>query len=205
MSRSNRLLSVYTRLIKNQYINISQLAYEFNVSERTIKRDIQEVRNYLYDNDEWLDRKEVVFNYKQNVYYIPENQDQLKKKDFELLIIFIKLCGFPVQKSIIKLLKIFVTRDFAPSKSALLKLIDSVEAIEYSFEDYDLFKIYKGIYHSQYLRITTESSKSLLIMPLKIVMLSGKIMLIYLFEGREHFVSLKNIKHITAIKNHHKS
>ncbi|HEC2209986.1 TPA: HTH domain-containing protein, partial [Staphylococcus delphini] len=43
MNRAHRLLSIYTRLIHHQRIDKTLLADEFNVNERTIKRDIQEI------------------------------------------------------------------------------------------------------------------------------------------------------------------
>ncbi|MEJ7542011.1 HTH domain-containing protein [Staphylococcus intermedius] len=64
MNRAQRLLSIYTRLIHHQRIDKTSLADEFNVNERTIKRDIQEIRNYLYDNEEWLMKKDILFNWR---------------------------------------------------------------------------------------------------------------------------------------------
>ncbi|MDW8543369.1 HTH domain-containing protein [Staphylococcus sp. KG4-1] len=37
-----------------------ELSTEFKVSERTIIRDIQEIRNYFYDNDEWIEKKRFI-------------------------------------------------------------------------------------------------------------------------------------------------
>ncbi|MFQ3903454.1 HTH domain-containing protein [Staphylococcus sp. 50Mo3-1] len=37
-----------------------ELSTEFKVSERTIIRDIQEIRNYFYDNDEWIEKRDLL-------------------------------------------------------------------------------------------------------------------------------------------------
>ncbi len=47
-----------------------ELTDEFKVSERTIKRDIQEIRNYLYDNEDWVEKKDICFNYTSYKYSI---------------------------------------------------------------------------------------------------------------------------------------
>ncbi|MGW7977106.1 HTH domain-containing protein [Staphylococcus xylosus] len=57
MNRSHRLLSIYTRFLQRKKLDKLELSTEFKVSERTIIRDIQEIRNYFYDNDEWIEKK----------------------------------------------------------------------------------------------------------------------------------------------------
>lgn len=46
-SKMNRLLDMYDRLNRSEMLNKSKLADEFNVSEKTIQRDIHELREYL--------------------------------------------------------------------------------------------------------------------------------------------------------------
>lgn len=59
MNRSHRLLSIYTRFLKRKELDKLELSTEFKVSERTIIRDIQEIRNYFYDNDEWVEKEKL--------------------------------------------------------------------------------------------------------------------------------------------------
>lgn len=51
--QSERLLSIYTRLINGQCLNKRRLSDEFKVNERTIQRDIDAIRNFLdnYSNE----------------------------------------------------------------------------------------------------------------------------------------------------------
>jgi len=70
LNRSHRLLSIYTRFIQHKKLDKLELSAEFKVSERTIKRDIQEIRNYFYDNDEWFEKKEIYFDYHNYKYSI---------------------------------------------------------------------------------------------------------------------------------------
>ncbi|EGQ2957062.1 HTH domain-containing protein, partial [Staphylococcus pseudintermedius] len=89
MKRAHRLLSIYTRLIHQQKIDKTLLADEFNVNERTIKRDIQAIRNYFYDNEEWVMKKDIIFNYKDNNYLIQSNHQMKDLEGLEILLIYL--------------------------------------------------------------------------------------------------------------------
>ena len=43
----NRILSIYQRLIDGEVLNKQQLALEFGVSDKSIQRDIENLKNYL--------------------------------------------------------------------------------------------------------------------------------------------------------------
>ena len=53
MEQAYRILNIYTRLVQRQTVNKSDLAERFDVSKRTIQRDIDNLRNYLYENGSW--------------------------------------------------------------------------------------------------------------------------------------------------------
>ncbi len=72
-------MSIYTRFMQNKRLDLSELSNEFKVSDRTIKRDIQEIRNYLYDNEEWMKKKNIYFNYNSYKYSIQEQKKPSNK------------------------------------------------------------------------------------------------------------------------------
>lgn len=47
-----RVLSIYTRLMNGALINKSEEAVKFNVAERSIQRDIDDIRNYLDETED---------------------------------------------------------------------------------------------------------------------------------------------------------
>ncbi len=65
--------------MQNKRLDLSELSNEFKVSDRTIKRDIQEIRNYLYDNEEWMEKKNIYFNYNSYKYSIQEQKKPSNK------------------------------------------------------------------------------------------------------------------------------
>ncbi|WP_275439838.1 HTH domain-containing protein [Macrococcus epidermidis] len=68
MNKAQRLLTIYTRLLNNQGVNKMNLADELVVDERTIQRDIDDIRNYLFGNEEFQQRMEVTYQHKTNEY-----------------------------------------------------------------------------------------------------------------------------------------
>lgn len=69
-SKVDRTLKIYDKLISGEVINKKKLAYEFNVNNRTIQRDIEDIRNYLSDSHE---TEKVLYDHKHNGYYLDGN------------------------------------------------------------------------------------------------------------------------------------
>ena len=65
-----RLLNIYERLNKDEYINKDNLAIEFNVSKKTIQRDIEDLRAYIAETH--FDEFETAIRYSKsrNSYYL---------------------------------------------------------------------------------------------------------------------------------------
>ena len=65
-----RLLNIYERLNKDEYINKDNLAIEFNVSKKTIQRDIEDLRAYIAEThfDEF--DTSIKYSKSKNSYYL---------------------------------------------------------------------------------------------------------------------------------------
>lgn len=57
------------------------MAELFNVNEKTIQRDLDDIRNYFTDNRERLGSKEIVYNRDKRGYRIDNKEDILTKED----------------------------------------------------------------------------------------------------------------------------
>ncbi|MGI2312283.1 HTH domain-containing protein [Staphylococcus cohnii] len=75
MNQSNRLLTLYTCLLQNKFVNKFELTKKFNTSSRTIQRDIDQIRNYFYETDDWCGyKKNIIYNNKTEVYTLEKSQ-----------------------------------------------------------------------------------------------------------------------------------
>ncbi|WP_260841317.1 HTH domain-containing protein [Staphylococcus cohnii] len=54
MDRAFRILTIYNRLLQNKSVNKQSLILELDTSPRTIQRDIDDIRNFLYESKSWI-------------------------------------------------------------------------------------------------------------------------------------------------------
>lgn len=72
----DRILDIYTRLLSGKKVNLTEIAYEYGVSERSVQRDINDIRNF-YDNEASSD------GYENNVKYISEKKSYILENTFK--------------------------------------------------------------------------------------------------------------------------
>lgn len=73
-SKYDRILSLYSKLTSGEIINKTEMANEFEVNERTIQRDIDDIRAFYYNNTFGIDsEKSVIFNRKLNGYVLTDD------------------------------------------------------------------------------------------------------------------------------------
>ncbi|WP_353418418.1 HTH domain-containing protein [Staphylococcus delphini] len=77
MDRAFRILTIYHRLLQNKKVNKKSLALMLNTSTRTIQRDIDDIRNFLYESEHWLDTQyEVKYDYDLESYTINHDKNE---------------------------------------------------------------------------------------------------------------------------------
>lgn len=69
-----RILDIYSKLLHGDILNKKEMANLYNVNEKTIQRDIDDIRNYFYESIETMGRKEVAYKRDKRGYCI-ENRD----------------------------------------------------------------------------------------------------------------------------------
>ena len=65
--KNQRMLDIYLRLLNNKEVNRKKLAQEYEVSERSIHRDISDLRNFLISTN---NLSEIVYDEKINGYIL---------------------------------------------------------------------------------------------------------------------------------------
>lgn len=81
--KNQRILDIYLRLLNNKDINRKKLALEYGVSERSIQRDISDLRNFLLSTNSLT---EIIYNDKTNSYVLV-NEDNQKLTNSEILAV----------------------------------------------------------------------------------------------------------------------
>lgn len=69
MDRAFRILTIYNRLLQHKTVNKKSLTLELGSSSRTIQRDIDDIRNFLYETKSWVNiQDEIKYDYKSESY-----------------------------------------------------------------------------------------------------------------------------------------
>lgn len=76
--KSFRLLTIYQRLEKGQHLQKKTLANEFKVSDKTIQRDMDDLRSYLADSDS-TEEARITYDRSKNVYYLIQIEEKYFK------------------------------------------------------------------------------------------------------------------------------
>lgn len=77
----NRILTIYSKLVQGEIVNKKEMAKIFNVNERTIQRDLEDIRNYFSENREVIGIKDIVYKHDKKGYRIDNRDDVLTKED----------------------------------------------------------------------------------------------------------------------------
>ena len=48
--QKNRILDIFFRLLRGEFVSVKQLADEYSVTGKTVSRDINEIKSYLSEN-----------------------------------------------------------------------------------------------------------------------------------------------------------
>lgn len=83
--KSNRMLEIFFRALRGEKISLKKLAEEYNVSTKSISRDINSIQNFLAEHRELMQNAELTYSHKERAYIL--NSDEfLKNKEFFALV-----------------------------------------------------------------------------------------------------------------------
>lgn len=127
MEQTHRILSIYTRLIQQKVVNKEQLAQEWHVSPRTIQRDIDNIRNFLYDADEWHGyRKEITYNHR-NASYIMDNTNEDNAISIYFLITLLQTITPIIDQQVYDYLKLLIKTFHSNHESELFYQLEKLK------------------------------------------------------------------------------
>lgn len=136
MEKKDRILAIFYRLYSGNEVSVSALAEEYQVTKKSISRDISSIRSFLADHRELVGNVELRYDRKKNSYGLSADGGMQAK---ELLIILKLLLGCRVFE-----------------KEKLLELIGKLTVYS-SREEQDLFyKLWQNEMEYYY-RVTAES------------------------------------------------
>lgn len=77
----NRILTIYSKLVHGEIVNKREVAELFKVNEKTIQRDLEDIRAYYSNNRERLGCKDIVYRRDKKGYSLDNRDDILNRED----------------------------------------------------------------------------------------------------------------------------
>ncbi|MCD8847367.1 helix-turn-helix transcriptional regulator [Mammaliicoccus sciuri] len=187
MDRSHRLLTIYTRLLQNKFVNKYELTKEFNTSPRTIQRDIDQIRNYLYETDDWYGhKKNVIYNYKNESYSL-ENVQPINNHPLFYILIVLLTVNNKIDDMLYQYLKHVITTFHSDNKTQLINLIEKrhIEQDELLF--YSLSEIGKALFMKKRIHL---KELDIIVSPIDLKYEMGNFYLLYQYEEQHYKINI---------------
>ena len=69
-TKQDRLLEIFFRCLRGERISVQKLADEFEVSTKSISRDINDLKAFLFDHRDLVGNAELLYSNKDKSYYL---------------------------------------------------------------------------------------------------------------------------------------
>lgn len=128
MDRSFRILTIYNRLLQHKAVNKKSLTLELNTSPRTIQRDIDDIRNFLYESRPWISTKnEVTYDYKSESYRLEQDNKSENMYHIYDILTALYLTTPKLSHDFYQYLKLLILKHHSDNQNTLLKYLDHFE------------------------------------------------------------------------------
>lgn len=188
MDRSHRLLTIYTRLLQNKFVNKYELTKELNTSSRTIQRDIDQIRNYLYETNDWYGhKKNVIYNYKNESYSL-ENTQTTNNNAFFYILAVLLMINNEINDELYQYLKHMISTFHSDYKTQLINLIGKrhIEQDELLF--FNLSEIGKALFLKKRIHL---KELDILVSPITLKYEMGSFYLLYQYEEQHRKLNIQ--------------
>lgn len=189
MDRSHRLLTIYTRLLQNKFVNKYELTKELNTSSRTIQRDIDQIRNYLYETNDWYGhKKNVIYSYKNESYSL-ENTQTINNNSFFYILAVLLTINNEINNELYQYLKLMISTFHSDEKTELLKLIEKKHIKQDELLFFNLSEIGKALYMKKTIHL---KELDILVFPITLKYEMGSFYLIYQYKEQQYKLNIQH-------------
>ena len=84
-NKNDRMLEIFMRSLRGEAVSVRALANEYNVSTKSISRDISSIQNFLAEHRELMHNAELTYSHKDKAYRL-SNDEFLKNKELFTLV-----------------------------------------------------------------------------------------------------------------------
>lgn len=209
-NKSFRILNIYERLQQGEYLNKSELAADYSVTEKTIQRDINDLRAYLLETHIYDSDMAIKYDKSLNKYYLSKSE-QDKLSNYEVLAICKiilesrSMSKEKISEIIQKILNILNTYDRNIINNAILTDIENYSPITDSSDiTLKLWQTTKYIKTNSFLFLSysfpNETKHNYLVYPISIIYRQNKFFLVAYSKENDDFPTVFSFNEIVTIK-----
>lgn len=135
IEKKNRLLDIFYRAMRGEYIYVREVAEQYGVSTKSISRDINEIKNFLSDQRDLTGNAEMKYSSTEKAYYLELDNFLLSKELFAIMKMMIGCRAYSKEelKQLIDKLETFTTH----REKIILKHLVQKELLHYQQVGHD--------------------------------------------------------------------
>ncbi len=156
--KNQRMLEIFFRLLKGEYISLKKLAEEYQVSVKSISRNMTEIKEFLTEHRELMQNAELIYSHKERAYILTSDEFLKNKELFAVVKVLLGSRCFSKDEILIllsKLKKATTAQDRTELENLIRKEVyhyHEVKADCHSVID-NLWKIIQAIEEKRFLTI----------------------------------------------------
>lgn len=121
--KQDRVLELFFRGLHGEDISVKELAAEYNVSTKSISRDINDLKAFLADHRELVGNTELQYSHQEKCYHLYMDEFLTNKELFSLIEVLIGARAFSKMEllTLVEKMKRFTTPDDRPKLNELIR------------------------------------------------------------------------------------
>ncbi|MEB7800046.1 HTH domain-containing protein [Staphylococcus xylosus] len=202
MEKPERLLYIYTRFLNGKALNKEELAQRLNVNVRSIQRDISDINNFLYEDQEWHGLEGQIV-YDKTIEKHRLKIDRYKFKNNRLLNLIFRMKNFTpiIHEDTYNLIRGLNANSNLAEKLLSNKMLSQFNIHREFSESTLIFRIQLAIENNHKISIQLQETHVTGIIPIYTRYFADKYWFTYLTNGEVHTLDLSVVKEVEQLND----
>lgn len=202
MEKPERLLYIYTRFLNGKALNKEALAQRLNVNVRSIQRDISDINNFLYEDQEWHGLEgQIVYDNALEKHRL--KIDRYKFKNNRLLNLIFRMKNFTpiIHEDTYNLIRGLNANSNLAEKLLSNKMLSQFNIHRELSESTLIFRIQLAIENSHKISVQLQDTQITGIIPIYTRYFSNKYWFTYLANGKVNTLDLSVVREVEQLND----
>ncbi|MBO1198286.1 transcriptional regulator [Staphylococcus simiae] len=196
MDRAYRILTIYNRLLQHKEVNKKSLVLELETSARTIQRDIDDIRHFLYETKLLGNvENEIIYDYKSETYRLEQHKNENINFMYDILT-SLYFTTPTISSAFQQYLKLLIAKHHTNTQNKLSKFLNYFDIDENKSNYTPISVVTQALNENKFLQY----NKTLLL-PLSMFYQFSRVYLVYLRDNDIYMNDINNMKLLLSNKS----